>query len=455
MTRSVGEREGLYGATGSEAAQRAALTGGEVPVAVYGLGKMGLPLAAVYAAVTGDTVGVDVDPAVVSAVEHGESPVEREPGLDDLVADVVAAGDLRATTDGKRAAAAAAVHVLMVPTLLTDDDEPDLRLLDEVATTVGRGLSPGDAVFVESTVPPRTTADRVVPALTAESGLSPDAIGAAACPERTVSGQALSDIQGTHPKVVGGVDDESTRVAELVYGEITDNEVVATDDAATAEAVKVFEGVYRDANIAVANQLATFAREMDVDVREAIAVANTQPFCDLHDPGPGVGGHCIPVYPHFLAGAFDADASLLRAARETNDGMYEFAVANLEAVLAAEGVDLDGADVLVLGVTYKANVKELRNAPALALIRELDARGATVRAVDPLVDDWSAVAGATPLSLSEATTRSHDGVVLVTPHDEFADLDWDALEAPILDGRDAIDESTVDAPVYTLGGRWP
>ena len=455
MSQSVGNPPGLYGATDSEAVQREAFTEGDVPVAVYGLGKMGLPLAAVYADVTGNATGVDVDPDVVAAVGDGDTPVKREPGLANLVADVVGRGALGTTTDGEAAAEAAAVHVLMVPTLLTDDREPDLSILDEVVRTVGSGLSRGDLVFVESTVPPRTTADHVVPALRAASGLESGEFGVATCPERTVSGQALADIRGTHPKVVGGVDDESTRAAELVYGEITDNDVIATTDASTAEAVKVFEGIYRDVNIALANQLAQYTRAMDIDVTEAIDVANTQPFCEIHDPGPGVGGHCIPVYPYFLSGQFDADSRVLTAARECNDRMPAYAASNLEAILDAHGVAAAEATVLLLGVTYKANIEELRNAPSIPLAKRLREMGTTVYAVDPLLDDWSDLDAMEPLTLAESVDRPVDAVVVVTPHDEFADLDWDAFDAPILDGRDSIDANRVDAPVFTIGGRWP
>lgn len=455
MSRSLPDFDGLYGSPAPEVEQRAAFTSGEVPVAVYGLGKMGLPLAAVYATVTGNTVGVDVDPAVAEVINAGETPVKCEPGLDGLVSDLVEAGDLRATIDGEAAATEAAIHVLMVPTLLDDNQEPDLSILDDVIDTVAAGLSPGDLVFVESTVPPRTTIDRVVPRLAAKSGLGPEEFGAAACPERTVGGQAFTHIRGTHPKIVGGTDAESTRAAALVYGELTANEVVPAGDATTAEAAKVFEGVYRDANIAVANQLAKFSREMDIDVNDAIDVANTQPFCEIHDPGPGVGGHCIPVSPYFLSGRFDADAAVLAAARECNDGMAAYTVSKLAAILEAAGGELPGADILLLGVTYKPNIEELRNAPSIPIARLLDERGATVYAVDPMLDDWSGLDGMAPTALDDCHDRPIDAVVVVTPHDEFATLEWDAFDAPILDGRDAIDTDGIDAPVYTIGGRWP
>jgi UDP-N-acetyl-D-mannosaminuronic acid dehydrogenase len=295
----------------------------------------------------------------------------------------------------------------------------------------------------------------VVPPLASRSGLGADEFGAAACPERTVSGQALADIRGTHPKVVGGVDDESTRVARLVYEQVTDNDVVTAPNATTAEAVKVFEGVYRDVNIALANELARLAPEVHLDVRTAIDLANTQPFCDIHDPGPGVGGHCIPVYPYFLAGTVDETTPVMTASREVNDAMPAHTAEMTGAVLAAHGVSLPDATVLLLGVTYKADVAELRNAPALHLARMLDDRGVTVRAADPLVDEWGELAGVEPVSAEAASDLEVDAVVLVTPHAEFREYDYEAFDAPILDGRDAVDAAAVDAPVYPLGGRWP
>ncbi len=450
----------LYGSQATEQEQREALTAGAYPVAVYGLGKMGLPLAAVYADVTGNTTGVDVDESVVETVRAGDCHVSREPGLDDLVADVVERDALSASQDPTAAARDARIHVLMVPTLLTESDEPDLSMLDAAVESIGEGLDPGDLVIVESTVPPRTTADRVVPMLAEASGLDPSEFGAAACPERTVSGQALADIRGTHPKVVGGVDSESTRAAALVYGEITSNEVVACQDAATAAAVKVFEGVYRDVNIALANQLALYAESMDIDVTEAIDVANTQPFCEIHDPGPGVGGHCIPVYPYFLAESFDVDAPLLRTARDVNDRMPLHTVELLTAVLATHGIDGREPSILLLGLTYKANVAELRHAPAVEIAAHLTDTGVSVAACDPLLDDWREtdhpeLADVPPVEVTELVETDPDAVVLVTPHDEFTDLDWNVFDAPVIDGRRALDPEAVAAPLYAVGGRWP
>ena len=447
--------DGLYGSSQSPDRQRDRLTSGDVPVAVYGLGKMGLPLAAVYAETTGNVTGVDIDPTVIETITDGESHVVGEPGLADLVADQVDAGRLEATTDGSTAASAARIHVIIVPTLLDDENDPDLTTVESVVDDIAAGLAPGDLVIAESTLPPGTCRDVLEPHLASESGLATDEFGLAFCPERTSSGTALRDIRGQYPKVVGGVDPESTRAAAVVYDELSENEVHPVSDATTAEAVKVFEGIYRDVNIGLTNELGLLADELDVSTREAMDTANDLPMCQLHDPGPGVGGHCIPVYPYFLTGEFDADGSLLTTARDINDGMPEYTISMLNHVLEAHDIDESTPRVLLLGLTYKRDIEELRNAPALEVARLLSADGATVLGVDPMLDDWGEVGDIEQVTLAEIYEQDADAVVVVTPHSEFDDLDWDAFDAPIIDGRQSVDRSATDAPVYTIGGRWP
>jgi UDP-N-acetyl-D-mannosaminuronic acid dehydrogenase len=475
---------GPYGTGTSPEARRRSFLAGEFPVAVYGLGKMGLPLAAVYAETCGNVVGVDVDPSVVRELRAGGCHVDGEPGLADLVAEQVERGALRPTTDGPAAAAEAAIHVLIVPTLLDDDREPDLSMLEAAVRDVAAGIDPGDLVVVECTVPPGTSREVVAPVLAAESGLDPAEFGVAFCPERTSSGRALRDIRGAYPKIVGGVDDESRRVAELIYGEITDNEVLPVADATTAEAVKLFEGLYRDVNIALANELATLADDLGIDVREAIDAANTQPFCEIHDPGPGVGGHCIPYYPYFVTTRVEEPTPLLDTAREVNDSMPAFTVRKTAEELAA-GTDVEDATVLVLGVTYRPGVAETRATPARPIVEALDARGATVLAADPMLEalaefggggddrdgsdprgdgdaDGAAARGfevdgvdasefpARMVPVADIEATDPDAIVVVTPHEEFDAIDWGAFEdVAIVDGRDAIER----APhrVYTLG----
>jgi UDP-N-acetyl-D-mannosaminuronic acid dehydrogenase len=445
----------LYNCEHSTTAQRDALLSGEIQVAVYGLGKMGLPLAAVYADVTGNVIGADVDPGVVETINDGGCHVKREPGLDELVADCVSADSLRATDDPAAAADAGQIHVIIVPTPITDDHEPDLSILDAVVSDIGHGLDAGDQVIVECTVPPRTTEDRVRPALAAASGLEEDEFGVAFCPERTSSGRALEDIRGAYPKVVGGVDTESTRVAELLYEEINSSGVIPVSDATTAECVKVFEGLYRDVNIALANELATITDEFGIDVREAIEVANTQPFCDIHDPGPGVGGHCIPFYPYFVIDPFETETPMLETAREVNDSMPSFTVGKLREEFAAEGLSMEEASVLILGLTYRPGVEEIRASPSLAIASELSEAGVEVYGVDPMLDTFEAF-DLDPISLEAASDLDVDGIVMVTPHEEFEEISWDDLGrdggAIVIDGRDTLSLSDSKHRVYTIGG---
>ena len=440
-------------ASGADAERVAtAFTDGEIPVAIYGLGKMGLPLAAVYAKTAGTVVGVDVDHSVVDAVNAGESHVHGEPGLEELVAEQVERGRLRATDDGGAAATAASVHVLIVPTLVTAAKEPDLSTIDAVLEDVAAGLDAGDLVILESTVPPGTARDVVQPTLATRSGLDSDEFGVAVCPERTASGSALRDITGQYPKVVGGVDQESASAAAALYDELTDAAVTVVSDATTAEAVKVFEGVYRDVNIALANELATLADGLGISVREAIETANQLPVCDLHDPGPGVGGHCIPYYPHFLRAQTDRSLPLTTTARIVNDGMPAFTAELVETELEAVGVPIEGAAVLVCGLTYRPGVPEMRASPAVGVIDELRERGADVAGVDPLVDP--AEFGARPVPIEAFPGVDVDAAVVVTPHEEFLAFDWDRLDRTVvIDARDALDLDGSDHRVRTLGGQ--
>ena len=439
----------LYGSDAPASDQRQALTAGEVTVGVYGLGKMGLPLAAVYADVTGAVKGADIDPEVVRQINHGRNPIEGEPGLDGLVSDLVDEGSLEAFEEPWAVASEASVHVVIVPTLIDDENQVDLAAVEAVTKDVGDELDPGDVVIYESTLPPRSTADELLPVLEANSGLSLGEFGVAFCPERTKSGRAIEDIRGAHPKIVGGADEESTRVAELVYGELSINEIIPVSDTTTAEAVKVFEGVYRDVNIALANELGRHANEFGIDVTEAIDAANTQPVCDIHTPGAGVGGHCIPYYPHFIIQQFDTDTRVMETAREVNEHMPVYTAEEALDALDAEGVAPDEASVLVLGLTYRPGVQEIRATPSLPVIRRLAEAGVDVRAVDPVLDEYDAFeeAGASVLSIDEVGDDPVDAAVLVTPQAAFDGVDVaslgptdDGRSLVVVDGRQALTE---------------
>ena len=423
-------------------------------IAVYGLGKMGLPLAAVLADHGADTIGVDIDEAVVDAVNEGQCPVENEPGLPELVAEQ-ATRNLNATTDGAEAAAEADAMIALVPTILDEQGKPDLGPLMAVASDVREGLAPGNLVITESTLPPGTTAGRFADAVAPE-GLEPGIdFGIAHCPERTASGRVLEDLTESYPKIVGGLTAAGTAAAAGLYETFNEPGIHPVESPTAAEAVKVFEGVYRDANIALANELARACEQWGISASDTFEAANGQPYCHLHTPGCGVGGHCIPVYPHFVAER--ADTPLVETARTVNEEMPAHTVALLEALLADAGRDLSEATVLVLGVTYRAGVRETRYAPAIDIFEILREEGADVFAHDPLLSaETIRELGARPVDSPEAV-EDFDGLVLVTGHEEYGDLDLDGLadrmRTPVLvDGRNFFEGTDVASFAYAAIG---
>lgn len=369
---------------GSPAHVAEALRSGSLTVAVYGLGKMGLPLAVAIGMRGAHVVGADIDPRVAAAVDAGACHLHGEPGVADALRQLHAQGRIAATADLRNAAQRADVHVVIVPTLLREPDKrSDLFAVESVCRVIGADLKKGDLVLQESTTPPGTTVGLIRRTLEEASGLVAGVdFGLAFCPERTLSGRALHDILRGHPKVVGGLDPASTDAAAGFYEALNEKGVTRVSSPTVAEAVKVFEGVYRDVNIALANELFRACEDWGIDWQETFATANTQPYSHIHRPGLGVGGHCIPVYPWFLIGATKEAMPLTELARSINDGMVSYWTRRAAGRL---GGDLRGKRVLVVGVSYRPGVAETRYAPALRLIQQLRAAGADVRAEDPLV----------------------------------------------------------------------
>jgi nucleotide sugar dehydrogenase len=403
-------------------------------VALVGAGKMGLPLGAQFAGHGWQVTAVDVNEAVVAAINEGHSHVAEEPGLVEAVAEAHASGRLRATTDGTAAARAVDVVVIIVPVMLDERQLPDYRYMDAAVEAIGPGLHAGSLVIFETTLPVGDTRGRYVPALEAASGLTVEGdLFVAFSPERLLSGHVFQNL-ATYPKLVGGVGPASTALAAAFYASVLDAEVVAMSNAEAAEFAKLAETTYRDVNIALANEFANYADRAGVDILEVIAAANSQPYSHIHQPGIGVGGHCIPVYPHFLLSRAP-ELTLVEASRKANDGQVERAIATIEKALGG----LDGAEVLVLGLTYRDGVKELAYSRALPLITGLQARGARVLAYDPLLSGAEiSQTGAVPWSWgSAAAVRA---IVTQTADPVWASLDpgWFPKLAALLDGRNSL-----------------
>ena len=409
-------------------------------VAVVGLGKIGLPLAALYASKGHEVTGCDINADVVEAVNAGRSHVVGEAGLEETVRRESDAGRLRATTDTSTAVAESDVVVVMVRVGLDAAEHADYHYLDLAASNIGHGLKPDTLVILESTVPVGATRSRLGRRLTGASGLEPGAFQLAYSPERVSSGQIFRDL-ATYPKLVGGVDTASGEAAAEFYRGVLDADVTLLPDAETAEFAKLAESIYRDVNIALANELARAAESLGVDYASSAAASNSQPFSHLHTPGLGVGGHCIPVYPHVITQSFDAP--LIALSRDINDSMADHGIERLQEALDGS---LQGKTILILGLAYRGGVKESEQSSALLATDALRRRGARVLVNDPLyTDDEIRRHGLEPSPLPP--TGTIDAVVLQAAHPEYRGLDYRSLRGcrAVLDGRNALDARSIEA----------
>lgn len=410
-------------------------------ISVIALGTIGLPVAAFYAARGHRVTGCDIDSSLVAAINQGVNPLPEEPGLEQALGEAVASGTLTATVDTTAGVAEAEVVVVLVPLGIDDAYAPNFELLDEAIAALARGVRPGTLILLETTVPVGTTRRRLAAALE-DRGLKPGVdVFVAFSPERVQSGRIWRDLT-RYPRVVGGVDVESTGRATEFYRTTHGVPVVAVSNAETAEFCKIAESVYRDVNIALANELALQAGGLGVDIHEVIPAANSQPQSHLHRPGLGVGGHCIPVYPYFLDAATEG-VNLARSARALNDSMPPRAVEMLCRTLGGLG----GRRVLVLGLTYRPGVRETRLSPAVDLVRLLREQGAVVAAHDPLLDAGAILALGASETVAGLSGAGFDALVLTGGDPAYGQLDpadFGGLRV-LLDAAGLLDPQTVSS----------
>ncbi|MFB3879854.1 MAG: nucleotide sugar dehydrogenase [Armatimonadota bacterium] len=380
-------------------------------ICLLGLGYVGLPTAAILAVNGFHVIGVDPKREVVDSINTGEVLLD-EVGLKTLVQAAVNSGNLRAQTDPSPAD----VFIIAVPTPIRKDQSADLSYVEQAARSILPHLRPGNLVVLESTVPPGTTSGTLVDML-AESGLVPGKeLFVAHCPERVLPGRILAELV-QNDRVVGGIDRESGERAAAIYRRIVEGEVIVTS-AVAAELAKLVENSSRDVAIAFANEVARISREQGVDAREVIALANRHPRVDILQPGPGVGGHCIPVDPWFLISAAPEAARLIRTAREINDSQPLWVAERALQELAG----IADPKVSLWGVAYKGNVDDPRESPSLHVLEALERRGARVSAVDFHVKRF-------PRELDdlETSVTGADLILLLTDHREFGFLEPEAI----------------------------
>jgi len=389
-------------------------------ICVLGLGYIGLPTASTFAAHGIQVVGVDVNRQVLATLRRGEIHI-HEPGLHEALETALKGGNLTVNETPVEADA----YIIAVPTPFYEDrlgesdgkryKLADMRAVTSATEAIVPVLRKGSLVVLESTSPPRTTVDLLIPILE-KSGLKAGRdFYLAYSPERVLPGQILRELV-ENARVIGGVTPESAEAGRDLYAVFVKGQIVVTD-ATTAEMVKVMENTYRDINIGIANEFSRLSERFGIDVWEAIRIANLHPRVKILNPGPGVGGHCISVDPWFFVESAPDLANLIYAARSVNDFQPHFVIELVQKSLGT----LQGKKIAALGLAFKPDVDDLRESPAVEVVHMLQEEGATVKAYEPFKPDAN-LPGVTAVPTLEEALHEADAVVLLVNHTELRAL---------------------------------
>lgn len=417
-------------------------------ICVIGLGKIGLPLAVHFAKMGNSVIGSDINKATVDLINSGNEPFPEEENLQQFLDEVISSKKLWATTDNMDAVSKSDVVVVVVPLFVDANANPDFKVMDAVTRDIGKALRKGMLISYETTLPIGTTRERFLPVLEELSGLKAGIdFNLVFSPERVLTGRVFSDLR-KYPKIVGGVTESCTQAGVEFYSRAIEfdirndlpkpNGVWAMDSSESSEFVKLAETTYRDVNIGLANQFATFAFKNSLDIYDVISAANSQPYSHIHTPGISVGGHCIPIYPQFYLWN-DPAASIVESARKTNSLMPSYAIKLIEEQVGS----LNSLNIGVFGITYRPKVKETAFSGALDLLKGLKTCGANVFGFDPLLSKNEIE----ELGFMYINAPSEiDIIILHTAHEEFNSLNYSDFSSirMILDGRNCL-KSKIDS----------
>jgi nucleotide sugar dehydrogenase len=425
-------------------------------IAVVALGKIGLPLAVAFAKKGHHVIGCDVNQRTVDLINSRVEPFPGENFLAKYLSEVIASGHLVATTDTTHAVSESDAVVIVVPLFVNEEGVPDFGWMDAATEKIAAGLKSGTLVSYETTLPVGTTRARFAPALEKGSGLKAGVdFHLVFSPERVLTGRVFADLR-KYPKLVGGINEASTRAGIAFYESVLDfddrpdlpekNGVWNLGTSEASEMAKLAETTYRDVNIALANQFAIFAEGANIDISKVIAASNSQPYSHIHQPGIAVGGHCIPIYPRFYLWN-DPLATVVRSARAANAAMPEHAVTLLENSFG----DLTGKKVVVLGISYRGGVKESAFSGVFGVVTALKSRGAIIEVNDPMYTDDEIVGlGFVPYTLG----GSIDALILQADHKEYKSLtksDFPGVRA-VVDGRRTMDSKNFEGVAFRVIG---
>jgi len=431
-------------------------------IAVIGLGWMGLPTTCLFAEAGFQVIGVDIDLKVVKAINEKRTPI-AEPEIDVLIKKNVENGRLKVTSSVKEATATSDAIIIVVPTGITENKKPDYSAVEKTCREIGKVLQKGSIIILESTIGPGSTEGFVLEMLEKSSGLKAGVdFGLAYSPIRATAGRVIRDIQN-YPRIVGGIDQKSLEIASSLFGTIVKGPIIKVKNLRTAEAIKLFENIYRDVNIALVNEFALLCEKLGIDFDEAMQAANSQPYSHLHSPGIGVGGHCIPVNPYFLlekAEEQGIDLRMMKLARKINDNMYSHAVKLIAEALRVCGKKIRRSKIAVLGVSFRSNAKETRYSMAKLVIDTLQRKGATITIFDPkfTAEELKERGYNNSFSRIERAIENADCILITVGHEEFRELPLSKLgpmmrrPAAIIDCGHILDPAQVEKEGFVYRG---
>lgn len=396
---------------------------------VIGLGYIGLPTGLLFASKGVDVVGVDINSSVVEGLNKGKLHIE-ETGMEELLHASLVAGKFKASLEVETAD----YYIVAVPTPYLPDNSCDLSYMKEAITKLKDVLKKGDTIIIESTIAPRTMEDIAAPMIASYGYEIGENIFLAHCPERVLPGKIIEEMVNNN-RIVGGITPNCAKKAKELYLTLVEGEIFETK-ASTAEMSKLMENTYRDVNIALANELVKISDSLGVNALDVIQLANEHPRVNIHFPGPGVGGHCLAVDPYFIVASDRADAKLIAISREINNSMPAFVIGKVKKIMAAN----NGKRITVLGLTYKGNIDDIRESPALEIYHQLKREtDFEIVAQDSHVNlDW------VEADIKKALIGS-DLALVLTDHKEYKALNNYITEAIVVfDTKNIVDETGIN-----------
>jgi nucleotide sugar dehydrogenase len=392
-------------------------------ICVIGLGYVGLPTSIFFAESGFDVIGADIDAVKVDIINAGRSPL-KDLNLDQRIKKVTGNKKLTSTTNITKAVSASDIVLIIVPTPVNQAKEPDLGCVINAANDITLSLRKGQLVVLESTTYPGTTEEVLKPILEKGGLMAGKDFGLAYCPERYNPGDPIHSLDKV-ARIVGGIDHEWGVITCDLYQSIIKEKVTHVKNIKTAEAAKIIENIQRDLNIALMNELALIFERMDIDIIEVIKAASTKWNFGKYLPGPGVGGHCLPVDPYYLtkrAQELGYHAQVILAGRNVNDGMPGHVFDLVQSGLNEIGKPIKNSRILIMGAAYKANTGDLRNSPVETLIEKLKDQSASISIIEPNVE-YREIYGCIHVPLEDYFNVKKDCIVLMVNHDEFRNMD--------------------------------